>query len=370
MRSYYESFGASVEEDLCGESSSAGDQDWSGGAWASRRSPENAGTGGISSDSKDREDEEWDGGRRAATPMRQPAWDGWSEDGSWGGRHTSWKEDDRRSAENWRFTGSEASREDDESWSWKTGGTGGGDDDRQSCENWSWKTGRTGGDWDRSSEVGWRRPALHKGTKAALYVEENYHDDLYYQAGSATEVTEDRKGIVRVVGEENSIEKEKEKKGGGKVSNTYPPVFRARPQESYAEWKRSVEFWIGGEGSQLPAELIGPRMMVQLRDRAAQLVKRLTNEDVNGPDGKYVIFRELEKAPLIKQVDRHKVDEHRRRLMQLNRAPHESIESYITRASLYRGQLLGLDSSLAMGEAFYVGHLLDHAHLSRGDDQD
>ena len=194
MRSYYESFGASVEEDLCGESSSAGDQDWSGGAWASRRSPENAGTGGISSDSKDREDEEWDGGRRAATPMRQPAWDGWSEDGSWGGRHTSWKEDDRRSAENWRFTGSEASREDDESWSWKTGGTGGGDDDRQSCENWSWKTGRTGGDWDRSSEVGWRRPALHKGTKAALYVEENYHDDLYYQAGSATEVTEGPQG--------------------------------------------------------------------------------------------------------------------------------------------------------------------------------
>ena len=53
--------------------------------------------------------------------------------------------------------------------------------------------------------------------------------------------------------------------------------------------------------------------------------------------------------------------------MQLNRAPHESIESYITRASLYRGQLLGFDSSLAMGEAFYVGHLLDHAHLSRRD---
>ena len=76
-----------------------------------------------------------------------------------------------------------------------------------------------------------------------------------------------------------------------------------------------------------------------------------------------MIFRELEKSPLIKQVDKHKVDEHRRRLTHLNRAPGESVESYITRAALYRAQLEGLDSSLAMGEAFYVGHLLDHAHL-------
>ena len=71
----------------------------------------------------------------------------------------------------------------------------------------------------------------------------------------------------------------------GRVSNTYPPVFRAKPQESYQEWKRSVEFWIGGEGTQLPVELIGPRMMVQLKDRAAQLVKHLSISDVNGVNG-------------------------------------------------------------------------------------
>ena len=104
---------------------------------------------------------------------------------------------------------------------------------------------------------------------------------------------------------------------------------------------------IGGEGGQLPPELVGPRMMVQLRDRAAQLVKRLSNKDVNGADGMKVIFEES----LIRQVDKHKVDE----------------QSYITRASLYRSQLLGLDSSLTMGEAFFAGHLLDHAHLSRRD---
>lgn len=45
----------------------------------------------------------------------------------------------------------------------------------------------------------------------------------------------------------------------------------------------------------------------------------------------------------------------------------ESLESYITRASLYRGQLAGLDASLSMGERFFVGHLLDHAKLTRRD---
>ena len=46
-----------------------------------------------------------------------------------------------------------------------------------------------------------------------------------------------------------------------------------------------MEFWIGGEGTQLPVELIGPRMMVQLKDRAAQLVKHLNIADVNQANG-------------------------------------------------------------------------------------
>ncbi|OLP94025.1 hypothetical protein AK812_SmicGene23987 [Symbiodinium microadriaticum] len=177
------------------------------------------------------------------------------------------------------------------------------------------------------------------------------------------EEIEDLRGKVKVVGGQAGPER----KGTGKVSNTYPPVFRAKPQESYQEWKRSVEFWIGGEGEQLPVELIGPRMMVQLKDRAAQLVKHLNINDVNGPNGKQIIFKELEKSPLIKQVDRHRVDEHRRRLMQLNRAPGESMESYVTRAGVYRSHLLGVDPGMAMGEAFYVGHLLDHAKLTKRD---
>ena len=150
------------------------------------------------------------------------------------------------------------------------------------------------------------------------------------------------------------------------ISNTYPPILRAKPTESYLEWRRSVEFWIGGEGGQLPKELIGPRMLVQLRDRAAQLVKHLDNKDVSGPDGKDVILRALERSPLIMQLDKHRVDEHRRRLLQLSRAVNESMESYVTRASIYR-ELSGMGSGLEIGETFFVGHLLDHARLSRRD---
>ena len=144
-------------------------------------------------------------------------------------------------------------------------------------------------------------------------------------------------------------------------------MFRAKPQESYVEWKRSVEFWIGSEAGHLPPEIIGPCIMVQLKDRAAQLVKHLSLEDVNNKDGKAKIIAVLEAAPLIKQVERHRIDEHRRRLMQLSRAAGESMESYITRAGVYRSHLLGLDPSLARGEAFYLGHILDHARLTRRD---
>ena len=160
---------------------------------------------------------------------------------------------------------------------------------------------------------------------------------------------------------------EKAEKTRGKVSSSYPPIFRAKPGESYAEWKRAVHFWVGGEGDQLPMCYRGPRLMVQLRDRAAQLVRHLDLQDVQKSSGMELIFKTLEASPLVKQMDKHKVDQHRRRLMALDRVPGESLESYITRANIYRVQLQALDESLAMGERFYVGHLLDHARLSRKD---
>ena len=107
--------------------------------------------------------------------------------------------------------------------------------------------------------------------------------------------------------------------------------------------------------------------MVQLRERAAQLVKHLEPEDVNGKDGLAKIFTTLERTPIVKQNEKHRVDWHRKRLLTLNRFAGESLESYITRAGLYRDQLAGLDDSLNMGEKFFVGHLLDHARLTRRD---
>ena len=124
---------------------------------------------------------------------------------------------------------------------------------------------------------------------------------------------------------------------------------------------------MSGEGHQIPVEYIGPRIMVQLRARAAQLVRHLNNDDVNKVDGMSRIFAVLERSPLVKQLDKHRVDQHRKRLMSLNRVAGESLESYITRGNIYRNQLLGLDSSLEMGEKFYIGHLLDHARLTRRD---
>ena len=153
----------------------------------------------------------------------------------------------------------------------------------------------------------------------------------------------------------------------GKTSSSYPPIFRAKPGESYKEWRRSVDFWLGGEGNSIPAELIGPRIMVQLRDRAGQLVHHLSNEDVNKANGMAVIMKELEKSPIIRQLDRHKVDQHRKKLMQLCRYPNESMESYITRGSIYKTQLLALDKAMEMGEFFYTGLLVDGARLTKKD---
>lgn len=165
----------------------------------------------------------------------------------------------------------------------------------------------------------------------------------------------------------DKADKEEEKKQLGKVSTSYPPVFRARQGENYRDWKRSVRFWLHGEGQQLPTSLVGPRVMVQLRERAAQLVKHLEPEDVNGKDGLDKIFTTLERTPIVKQNEKHRVDWHRKRLLTLNRFAGESLESYITRAGLYRDQLAGLDDSLDMGEKFFVGHPVDHARLTRRD---
>ena len=70
----------------------------------------------------------------------------------------------------------------------------------------------------------------------------------------------------------------------GRVASSYPPVFTGNRGESYKEWKRGVEFWILGEAGALPANIIGPRMMVSLQGTADLLVRHLKPEDVDLQD--------------------------------------------------------------------------------------
>ncbi|OLP91820.1 hypothetical protein AK812_SmicGene26425 [Symbiodinium microadriaticum] len=259
-RSYYDRFEEVEVGDSMGESTPPPTFRW--------RRHLGGGTGGLSSGEQTSPDfSGYESEEKTLEPGR-PQWDGWAEDGSWGGRPQE------------AFGMHRGSR----GRGWRKGFN----------ENWSWKSSEGG------SEPPWRGLDYSLDDRGGAI--QDYVD---------ASVDETEKGKIKVAGAVEGADR----KSGGKVSNTYPPVFRARPQESYQEWKRAVEFWIGGEGLQLPQELIGPRMMV----------------------------------------------------LQLSRAAGESMESYITRAGVYRSRLLGVDPTMAMGEAFYVGHLVDHARLTKRD---
>ena len=274
-------------------------------------------------------------------------------------RGWSWHGDARVENENWSWEdpgsdrGSVAWSRQSDGWQRRSGAAWSGWGDRSG--HWSWCT------WGGSREDG-RDSRVHgQATMASPRSPPapGYDRDGNPPSGEVSSAGE-RQGYHEPGGEDP-------KKYKGKVSSSYPPIFRAKPGESYRDWRRSVDFWLGGEGNQIPVEYIGPRIMVQLRDRAAQLVRHLNNEDVNGVNGMAKIFEVLERSPIVKQLDKHRIDQHRKRLMSLSRLAGESLESYITRGSIYRNQLLGLDSSLEMGEKFYIGHLVDHARLTRRD---
>ena len=298
------------------------------------------------------------------------AWTNWSRSGSGGGRAPG------GSGAEWFELASERSYDSsDNSW-WRAGEWSWGSWDDASVssrENWTYVTRRGGrGQWEHSDP--WQR--WHDGVEdlpAGHLVRGGHREGNGSERREPSEESEEDgrpKGELpsgKTVSIQEKAEKEEVKKNSGKISNSYPPVFRARQGENYRDWKRSVRFWIHGEGQQLPVSLIGPRVMVQLRERAAQLVKHLEPENVDGADGLEKIFQTLERSPLVRQSEKHRVDWHRKRLLSLSRLAGESLESYITRAGLYRDQLEGLDSALSMGERFFVGHLLDHARLTRRD---
>ena len=59
--------------------------------------------------------------------------------------------------------------------------------------------------------------------------------------------------------------------------------------------------------------------MVQLRDRAAQLVKHLEPEHVNGKEGLDKIFETLEQSSTVRLSEKHRVDWHRKRLVEFDK---------------------------------------------------
>eukprot|EP00435_Cladocopium_sp_Y103_P054339 s254_g17.t1 len=221
--------------------------------------------------------------------------------------------------------------------------------------------------WHSAGEYGEGRVHAGEGDRGADLGHRDVHDQPH--GGESDGDDHGREGLPsgQVLSVHEKTDKDEEKKAQGKLSSSYPPVFKAKQGESYRDWKRAVKFWLRGEGQQLPHSIVGPRVMVQLRERAAQLVKHLEPEDVDGKNGLELIFQTLERSPLVRQSEKHRVDWHRKRLLNLSRLAGESVESYITRAGLYRSQLEGLDETLSMGERFFVGHLLDHAKLTRRD---
>ena len=121
-----------------------------------------------------------------------------------------------------------------------------------------------------------------------------------------------------------------------KLHSSFPPAFHAKPGESWKDYWRTVEFWLASEGANLPPNVRAARLMQQMKERAGKIVNHLTVADVAGPDGVNLIKAEMEKSPIIRLLEHKEVDRRRQKFMRLSRYPHESLESYINRASIYR----------------------------------
>eukprot|EP00435_Cladocopium_sp_Y103_P010650 s430_g2.t1 len=200
----------------------------------------------------------------------------------------------------------------DDRWSYGSWG----ESSNSSRENWAYVTRREWPGWDRSDP--WHRWHEDKQGQVQPSGQGERNDGEQGEHPGDSEGEERPKGELpsgKVVSVHEKADKDEEKKVTGKLSTSYPPAFRARQGENYRDWKRSVRFWLHGEGHQLPTSLVGPRVMVQLRDRAAQLVKHLEPEHVDGKGGLEKIFTTLEKSPIVKLSEKHRVDWHRKRLL-------------------------------------------------------
>ena len=95
--------------------------------------------------------------------------------------------------------------------------------------------------------------------------------------------------------------------------------------------------WLASEGAHLPPNVRAARLLQQMKERAAKIVAHLSVQDVSGEDGvRRIKAEEMEKSPIIRLLEHKEVDKKRQKFMRLARYPHESLESFINRASIYR----------------------------------
>ena len=171
---------------------------------------------------------------------------------------------------------------------------------------------------------------------------------------------------------DNDIEERRSASGAqgkfGRIPNSWPEQFSGEADgPTFPQWQRSNGLWIAGEDGQLPASVIGPRVLSVLFGTAGLVTNHLSAEDVQHEGGLELIYSVLEKSPLMKEMAGAKGDRVHSEFKALKRRTNESMDSFVTRAVLLRQELLRQDPNFGMGERFFVGHLLDGAQITGRD---
>ena len=214
----------------------------------------------VEPNSNSEADSEW------GNPMEQVSGFGGSDEWPVPGDERSWT----TSWTSWRRSWQSYGQPENWSWDGRQSWDGYGSDMGSVDENWTWDGRARGHDSGQGRRSGGQSSRTDQGQGQG-------HWQWTPQASPASPVAGgfDRHGNLPS-GEVSSAGDAPPPKGPGdegkvgpnakgKVSSSYPPIFRAKAGESYRDWRRALEFWLGGEGHQIPEEYIGPRIMVQLR---------------------------------------------------------------------------------------------------------
>ncbi len=155
--------------------------------------------------------------------------------------------------------------------------------------------------------------------------------------------------------------------GNRKIPGSYPETFSAAPGERLEDWKRAVQSWILSAGGQLPVEVIGVRMLAKLKDNAALVCRRLPLHTLATAAGMDLIYTTLEASPLITDLEEAENEVHQSEFLALRRGAGESMDSFTARALLYRTEMAAKDLGLAIGDKYFISHVIKGAALDKQD---